>query len=95
MNKNDLVDFGNGIIKLNQSLNPNNDVNGELQTLKTNYENSGSDADLYKFCFVTKFIFLMIFNIDNFSHFTWVISIYHLSIFRHHFLFYDRCIPIF
>ena len=49
MNKNDLVDFGNGIIKLNQSLNPNNDVNGELQTLKTNYENSGSDADLYTF----------------------------------------------
>lgn len=49
MNKNDLVDFGNGIIKLNQSLNPNNDVNDELQTLKTNYENSGSDAALYKF----------------------------------------------
>tara|TARA_Y100001970_G_C14232115_1_gene859284 strand:- start:1044 stop:1673 length:630 start_codon:yes stop_codon:yes gene_type:complete len=49
MNKNDLVDFGNGIIELNQSLNPNNDVNGELQTLKTNYENSGSATDLYKF----------------------------------------------
>tara|TARA_Y100000389_G_C17353446_1_gene459763 strand:- start:308 stop:937 length:630 start_codon:yes stop_codon:yes gene_type:complete len=49
MNKNDLVDFGNGIIKLNQSLNPNNDVNGELQTLKTNYEKSGSATDLYKF----------------------------------------------
>ena len=49
MNKNDLVDFGNGIIKLNQSLNPNNDVNGELQTLKTNYEKSGSATYLYKF----------------------------------------------
>lgn len=49
MNKNDLVDFGNGIIELNQSLEPNNDVNDELQILKTNYENSGSDADLYTF----------------------------------------------
>ena len=49
MNKNDLVDFGNGIIELNQSLEPNNDVNDELQILKTNYKNSGSDADLYTF----------------------------------------------
>lgn len=49
MNKNDLVDFGNGIIELSQSLNPNNDVNGELQTLKKTYEDSGCDADLYKF----------------------------------------------
>jgi len=50
MNKNDLVDFGNGIIELNQSLEPNNNViDDELQPLKTNYENSGSDADLYKF----------------------------------------------
>jgi hypothetical protein len=49
MNKNYLVDFGNGIIELNQSLEPNNDVNDELQILKTNYENSASDADLYTF----------------------------------------------
>ena len=46
MDKN-LVDFGNGIIELKQSLNQNNDI--DLETLKTNYENSGSATDLYKF----------------------------------------------
>lgn len=60
MNKNDLVDFGNILIKENQSLNTNNDVNGELQTLKTKYENSGSATDLYKFLHTRKEI-----NINN------------------------------
>ena len=54
MNENDLVDFGNGIIELSQSLNPNNDVNGELQTLKTTYDISKKDEDLYEFLYERK-----------------------------------------
>jgi hypothetical protein len=46
MTKN-LVDLGNGTIKLYQSLDSTGKA--DLEGLKTNYENSGSDADLYKF----------------------------------------------
>lgn len=51
MNKTSLVDFGNSLIKVNQSLNPPSDTNDlkNLEKLKKDYEQSGSDKDLYKY----------------------------------------------
>ena len=52
MNKNDLVDFGNGIIELSQSLNPNSEIN--VPALKTKYDISKKDEHLYKFLYERK-----------------------------------------
>tara|TARA_Y100000816_G_scaffold290807_1_gene280417 strand:+ start:59 stop:679 length:621 start_codon:yes stop_codon:yes gene_type:complete len=52
MNKNDLVDFGNGIIELSQSLNPNSEI--KVPALKTKYDISKKDEHLYEFLYERK-----------------------------------------
>lgn len=47
MNENNLVDFANGIIELNQSLDTKSKA--YLEGLKKKYEDSKKDEDLYKF----------------------------------------------
>lgn len=60
MNKTSLVDFGNSLIKVNQSLNPPSDTNDlkNLEKLKKDYEQSGSDKDLYKYLHSRKINYL-------------------------------------
>ena len=52
MNENDLVDFGNGIIELSQSLDPKSKA--VLEGLKKKYEDSKKDEHLYEFLYERK-----------------------------------------
>lgn len=55
MNKTSLVDFGNSLIKVNQSLNPSNTKDLEnIEKLKEDYKKSGNDEDLYKYLYSRK-----------------------------------------